>query len=448
VHTPPVTSLREIFERLRAKAAQTPPGRWVIGRGSYSLAGNVSEKRMATREDLDAISQDHPIALMSGLHVIMLNTRAFKELKLWDPAAASDLRWRDGRRRVGTDIARAADGTPTGVATEIYDLFPEDLYTPEEKRAAIKGQVKEHFLAKGITSLATMPFFRNDYPIDQQLQAAGELPIRMRAYYIVPMMISLDGLVDMGLLPGAGDDMFRFGGVKLFVGGAGADSSGKRLDDLKWTQEELEETVGRAHSAGLQVIMHQAGRESLRLTLAAVEKAQRRDPRPLRHRLEHYGGLEDLQEIRRVKNLGMPVTITLPQERSRRGTGQRAGAGPTTPRYRTMIQEGINLIGISDATGTIPTFTPLFGIASISALPEDGGSSPANEAPTWEQALRMCTLWAAQGQFEEQDKGSIAVGKFGDFAVLARDPRGVPAAELFDLKVEATIVGGSVVFER
>jgi predicted amidohydrolase YtcJ len=240
--------------------------------------------------------------------------------------------------------------------------------------------------------------------------------------------------------------MFRFGGVKLFVAGAGQDAYGKRLTDMKWTQEEIDDTVGRAHAAGLQVIMHEAGHQSLLLALNAVEKAQRKEPKALRHRLEHYASLESLEEIRRVKSLGMYVTITLPAERS--VGGARDGAERRTPRYRTMIQEGLEPVGISDATGTIPVFSPMFGIASITAKPEEGGSSPVGEAPSFDQALRMCTLWAARAQFEEQDKGSIARGKLGDFAVLARDPRSLPAAELFDLKVDATILGGDVVFQR
>ncbi|MGH9391511.1 MAG: amidohydrolase family protein, partial [Vicinamibacteria bacterium] len=50
--------------------------------------------------------------------------------------------------------------------------------------------------------------------------------------------------------------------------------------------------------------------------------------------------------------------------------------------------------------------------------------------------------------FEEDDKGTLAEGKLGDFAVLSFDPRTRGAAELFDLEVDATILGGDVVFEK
>jgi predicted amidohydrolase YtcJ len=60
----------------------------------------------------------------------------------------------------------------------------------------------------------------------------------------------------------------------------------------------------------------------------------------------------------------------------------------------------------------------------------------------------MHTIWAAVGGFEEQDKGSIAVGKLGDFAVLSDDPRGRPGKDVFGIGVDATILGGKVVYER
>jgi predicted amidohydrolase YtcJ len=37
---------------------------------------------------------------------------------------------------------------------------------------------------------------------------------------------------------------------------------------------------------------------------------------------------------------------------------------------------------------------------------------------------------------EERDKGSISVGKLGDFAVLSGDPTSIPPKDLFTLKVE------------
>jgi hypothetical protein len=442
VHTPPLSSLRQIFDKLRERKARTAEGRWIIGRGSYSFEGLVAEKRLPTRVELDAISDRHPIVVFAGWHVAMMNTLAFRQLGLWDPASAAALRWRDGRRRIGTDVARDSEGRPTGVVTEIYDLLPQDIHTADEKREAIRTQAVPNFVAKGITSLATLPFFHNDITIDQQLQAENALPLRLRCYYTVPLIVPLESLLDVGLLPGAGDDMLRYGGVKIFVSGAGVDAHGNTVNDMKFAPNELDDLVWRAHSAGQQVLFHEEGYESLIWAMNAVEKAQQRKPFALRHRIEHDFALEKLEDIRRLSRLGMRVTITLPQHRF---AWEREY---DMPRYATLIREGVEPIAISDSTGTVPEFSPLTGIASIVAPIGEGGSAPPGEAPGIEDAVRMWTLWAARGQFEEANKGSIARGKLGDFAVLSNDLDQFSGGALFEMKVDATILGGSVVYQR
>jgi predicted amidohydrolase YtcJ len=57
----------------------------------------------------------------------------------------------------------------------------------------------------------------------------------------------------------------------------------------------------------------------------------------------------------------------------------------------------------------------------------------------------MFTLWAAQSTHQDHDRGSIAVGKLGDPAVLSADPRTLSGPKLYDLKSSATILGGAIV---
>jgi predicted amidohydrolase YtcJ len=60
----------------------------------------------------------------------------------------------------------------------------------------------------------------------------------------------------------------------------------------------------------------------------------------------------------------------------------------------------------------------------------------------------MYTLAGAYASFEEQLKGSIEVGKLADMVVLSADPTVVSAEELKEIRVEKTIIGGEVVWER
>jgi predicted amidohydrolase YtcJ len=430
-HTPPYSSLRDIVKVLTSKASDTPKGQWVIGRGSFSMREKLEERTLPTRHDLDAITTDHPLILFSGLHVAMLNTRALKELGLWD---------REPPR--GVRVLRESGGTPSGIATEVWDLLPG--YPLAEVRQAVRDQAMEIFVSKGTTSLSTIPFSSDDVRADQELQASGELPLRIRVYYHVPRVISLPSLLATGLLSGAGSDLFRYGGIKIFVNGTTSDGLGNAIDDFKWTQTELSDFVSRAHEAGIQLIMHVLSRDALLMATAAVEEAVRRHPKPHRHRVEHGGDrLDAPEDMKRLKAAGIRVVCT-PHFARRPGTASKV------PRFRTMIEEGLEPIAVTDTTGTVPEASgPLFNIACAMTPKSDGGAAPsAEETVTFEEALRMHTLWAAVGGFEEQDKGSIAVGKLGDFAVLSDDPRGRPGKDVFGIEVDATILGGKVVYDR
>ncbi|HEX9687833.1 MAG TPA: amidohydrolase family protein, partial [Thermoanaerobaculia bacterium] len=64
------------------------------------------------------------------------------------------------------------------------------------------------------------------------------------------------------------------------------------------------------------------------------------------------------------------------------------------------------------------------------------------------EALTAYTSTAARAAFEEKEKGTLTAGKLADFVVLSRDPLSIPKSELDTVKVEATVVGGRVVYSR
>jgi hypothetical protein len=71
-----------------------------------------------------------------------------------------------------------------------------------------------------------------------------------------------------------------------------------------------------------------------------------------------------------------------------------------------------------------------------------------SEAITREQAVIAYTLTSAYAEFMEKDKGSIAVGKLADVAVLSQDIFTVPPQELPKTQAVLTLVGGKIVVDR
>jgi predicted amidohydrolase YtcJ len=428
VHTPPYRSLSEIMDALGKKAAATPKGEWVVARGSFNLENGVSEKRLLTRQDLDTVTTDHPVIVFSGRHVAMLNTLALKTFHVWDA---------DTMLEAGTIVHRDGSGVPTGLATEVYYHLP--AYSVEQIKTAIKAHVGSMFVSKGTTSIYSIPFSANDVRANLELQRAGELPLRVRNYYHVPHTITFDGLMGSGLVSGVGNDMWRFGGMKLFIDGLGGDGLGKRLPDLKWTQEELNHMVSRATEVGMQVIMHVITDEAVEMGVAAVAHARARHTRPVLHRLEHGADDGPLDRIRRMRDLGIRVSIT--PNRGRPGAGGK--------RYRTLVGEKFPPVVITDTTGTTPGSSDVMvKIACIATSVDDRGGAGKGEALSFEDALRLFTIENSRVGYEDADKGSIETGKLGDVVLLSRDPLSGTPAQLFDTKVDATVLGGTVVFER
>src|SRR5690606_6675011 len=75
-----------------------------------------------------------------------------------------------------------------------------------------------------------------------------------------------------------------------------------------------------------------------------------------------------------------------------------------------------------------------------------GGWQPEEKLTAYE-ALRGFTLDAAYASFNEDEVGSLEVGKRADFVVLAEDPLGIDPSQLRALQVRATYVDGRAVYE-
>ena len=67
---------------------------------------------------------------------------------------------------------------------------------------------------------------------------------------------------------------------------------------------------------------------------------------------------------------------------------------------------------------------------------------------TREEALRSYTLNSAYAAFEEELKGSIEVGKLADIVVLSRDIMTVPEEQIPTARVDTTILGGEIRYQR
>ena len=75
----------------------------------------------------------------------------------------------------------------------------------------------------------------------------------------------------------------------------------------------------------------------------------------------------------------------------------------------------------------------------------EGGFQKEN-AITRKEALKGMTIWAAKSTFEEKEKGSIELGKYGDFIITDLDLMQDDFMKIHEGKISQTFVGGELVY--
>ncbi len=442
-----VETLRELQDRIRKKAAQTPTGQWILG-GKYDDT-KLEIGRFITREDLDLVAPGHPVFVEHRAgHLAFVNSRALEKggvtRETPDPA--------------GGKIDRDPAGQATGVLREhAVGLVGRHIppFTREECRKAAIWQLTE-FAKSGLTSIHDAGVSADDARAYSDAHLAGELPIRV---YMMMSSGTTAPLNAFGIRTGFGNDMLRMGGAKLVADGAIAGRTARlskpyvgRPDDygiLTLTAEELEKKVLDAHLAGWQVGVHANGDVTIDMTLTAFEKALRAKPAAdPRFRIEHCT-LVNPDLLRRMKKLGVIPTPFCSYVYWH--TEKMPAYGEDRLEWmfamRSFLDHGIPVTGSSDY---IPgPFEPLMGIQScVTRKGKDGKVWGPSQKITVDEAVRCYTRHGAYASFDEARKGSIEAGKLADLVVLGADPWKAAPDSIMHIPVEGTMVGGRWAWRR
>lgn len=433
-----------VAERVRTTAA----GGWVEASG-YDH-NRLAERRHPRREDLDAVSPDHPVVVVNGSgHMSVVNSLALAVAGISDQTADPQ----------GGHLARTARGDATGLLQETaQELVRRHLPAPTvASMVDALRRCAERFLATGITSSQTAGVNSADEFRAHQTAAAEGLPLRSN------LMIGrglLDAALQLGLRTGLGDDRLRVGPLKLFadgslIGRTAAVSQPFTGEEANiglemMPQDELNEVVRRGHEGGFQVATHAIGDRAIGMVLTAYERALAASPRAdHRFRIEHCGILTHslIDRLARGKVLAVSQPIFI----SEYGDGFIDNLGrercQLTYPFRSLLDAGVELVFSSDCP--VSDVAPLKGVqAAITELTGSGQSYAPAEAIDPMTALRCYTIAGARASFSERQVGSIEVGKLADLVVLADDPAAVQGSEIASIPVLATVLGGDTVYER
>lgn len=366
-------------------------------------------------------------------------------------------------------------GRPTGLLQEQAQqlLSPLVLPYPVAQLTRAIGRADEVYRSQGLTSVVEAGIgggWIGKSPVElvayQRARAEGVLRVRAELMVAADALHPLDAHpdddlplgLDLGVRTGWGDDRLRIGAVKIFSDGSLIGHTCAMTEDFDDTPgvrgylqddpDALRERILHAHRGGWQVATHAIGDAAIDLVLDAYEEAQRRWPRPdPRHRIEHFGVARP-DQVTRCAALGV---VPVPQGRfvSEIGDGMLRALGPERAgwayRGRSLVDAGIVVPGSSDRP--VVDGAPLLGIhALVNRRTASGAPLGPEEALTGLEALVAYTHGSAYASGREHDRGTLAVGKAADLAVLDGDPASIDPEGIDGIGVRATWIGGEEVW--
>lgn len=454
-------SVAEIASAVEQKAAQTPPGEWIIGAGPFMFwrgwdEQRLKEKRLLTRWDLDPVSPNHPVLLIKEAgHALVLNSYALR-------LAGINKETPDDSGQVVKD---ANTGEPTGILLEsAMNLALQALpaSTPEDRLAAAR-HASDQLLRMGTTTVASMSVGPQDVRLFQRLYGDASRPavstvLCPLAPTTLPVEEALEFLRRWPVTTGFGDSNLKIGSLKIFVDGGITGRAAwfkkpykDRPDHYgipQLEEETLYEVVRLADQLGWQVHLHVCGDAAADLALRALEAAQESNgTRGRRHILTHLYVVSPAM-MERMRRLGVVAVL---QPNFIYSLGKHMQEALSADQLEHLIPFGSLLearVPVALSADGLPQ-NPMYGIyAAVARSSEDGAVLGKTEAVTRMDAIRAYTHTSAYALFEEEDRGSIEPGKLADLIVLDRDILTVPVEEIKDTQVLMTIKHGRVVFSH
>jgi predicted amidohydrolase YtcJ len=447
------TSLKEFQARISAYAARVPKGEWLRG-------GNFDESkwtpaRLPTRQDIDALSPNNPVALdrYDG-HMLLVNSKVLAlagiTAKTLDPP--------------GGVIVRDAKGQPTGALKDAAAELVEHVAptrTPAQRRRDIEVAMREA-AKRGVTSVQDMSLDYGDLAVYSQLLNEGKLTVRV---YGAPLIATVEDQAKLGLGHAFGGASLRIGALKMFADGSLGSRTAYFLEPYADEMSnygllysdliplvKAGQWLMRADAANLQVCTHAIGDAAISKVLdlyQAVEKAD--GPKDRRWRIEHSQHLAP-KDFDRYAQLHVIASVQ-PYQAVQDGSWAEARIGHERAArmhaYRTFLNHGVRL-----AFGTdwpVAPLDPLLTLYAAVTRATLDGKNPQGWFPeqklTVQEAIATYTIGSAYAEFQETQKGSIEPGKLADLVLLSRDVLGISPAEIRDTRVSKTWFGGVEIYD-
>jgi predicted amidohydrolase YtcJ len=445
-----VYSRKQAIEMLRANAKAAGPGEWVYNIGGWAHEQFADNRKPFTREELDQIAPDNPVALQESYFQIFLNSRALDLLGIKAGAP-------DPPDFLKGSILRDAAGKPTGIikgdiagTRAVAGKLPK--VAPDHLEASAQALVRDMNRA-GLTSFGVPGCDADVLNIFQKWKQQNELNVRV--FCISGAAAGNADQVQRSLPQIAAMKATLFQGDSYIDNVAFGESVYGPLHDPMFavksspTPDQLEQWRRMAvaiSTAGLPLHVHAELHDTIDAFLDQIEAVNKEHPvKNLRWVFAHINQINAAQ-LERMKKLGMYAAVHPWAVINGGNMHDSFGDGAyDMPPLGTIQSSGI-VWGFgtdgSAANQYLPFTTLSFAVTGEMA----GGAKVIRQTISREDALIAHTRKNAYFVFQEDNLGSLQPGKLADLIVLDRDYLTVPANQIRTIKPVMTMVGGRIVF--
>ncbi|WP_425617340.1 amidohydrolase [Anatilimnocola sp. NA78] len=448
-----VPTLGVALEQLKQQAERTPPPQWVRVIGGWNEF-QFAEGRMPTLAELNEAAPHTPVFLLHLYDSALLNRAALVALG-FDKSTPNP---------PGGLIARDTKGNPTGLL--IAEPSALILYSTiaNAPKLSFDDQLNStrHYLRElnrfGVTSVADAggggQNYPDDYAVAKKLDQDGHLTVRV-AYSLFAQKSGEEQADYARWLkmtrPGEGSDLLRVNGAgeNLVWSAADFENFLQPRPDLKPTMEsELEPIVRMLAEAKWPWRIHATYDESIGRFLNIFERVHRDVPiDKLRWFIDHAETISD-KNLERIQKLGGGIAIQHRMAYQGEYYIRRFGleSAKRKPPLKKMLAMGLPIGAGTDGT-RVASYHPWTCLWWMVTSKTVGGTvlHEESERLSREQALRLYTHGSAWFSSEDDRKGTLAVGRFADLAVLSDDYFAIEDDAIRGLESVLTLVGGRVV---
>ncbi|PKG41515.1 amidohydrolase [Psychroflexus sp. MES1-P1E] len=437
-------SYKDVVSRVQEFKKKFPETEYIIGRGWDQNDWAINE--FPTKDTLDLLFPNTPVALtrIDG-HAMIVNQKAFDKANINESTPV-----------FGGEIVQN-NGKLTGILIDnpmakIRITFPE--LDKAAKITALKS-AEDIAISLGLTSLVDAGLNSDVIHLIDDLQNAGDLKMRIYAM-IRNNEENISEFLESGILK---TDRLNVRSVKVYADGA----LGSRGAALKEPYSDKEDHFGsmiidlndfktlaaRLYNSEFQMNTHAIGDSANSVVLKTYDSLLQNDENR-RWRVEHAQVMDDRDfkyfDGENIIPSVQPTHATSDMYWAEDRLGeQRTGFAYA---YKTLLDNaGKVALGTDFPIENVNPFLTFYAAVARQDLENypEGGFNP-DEKLSREETLKGMTIWAAYANFEDQEKGSLELGKFADFILVDQDPMKVELNKIPVTKVLSTYIGGEKVY--